>query len=278
MLRQVLQYVVHEIDDDDDHVDEAQFRALLEESNPSVPPSRTSSLFSTFAETENADYDEIPGLGLDEAIFNHPDRMARPSTDMKSLLERFDIKVQPLSKHTAMWDLHPTDIYAWPAILCISDKDFKHTGFEQNPPVRHIDIEFHSVEETSSDHDPSSEYFVKYVGHTIHAPLSPSQLPTLNPAHGICVESRWIWGPFPSEKLGIRPPADTTYLIKFYVPIPASLFEGRECRKFKVKSKVEFGGWDFPMNVSTYAGTEAVTIEHLRKEVHMDGRRPLGAR
>ncbi len=69
---------------------------------------------------------------------------------------------------------------------------------------------------------------------------------------------------------------DASYLLKFYVPIPAKLFEGREYRKFNVKSKVVFGAWDLN-TVVAHSGTVQITIEHLRKEVHMDGTKPLSA-
>ena len=105
--------------------------------------------------------------------------------------------------------------------------------------------------------------------------------PRLVETDGICIMKAWNVGPFhnsvaASEKYETESPVDASYFLKFYVPIPMRLFEGREYRKFNVKSRVVFGAWDLDP-ILAHSGTGQVTIERLRKEFHMDGPKPLSS-
>lgn len=181
-----------------------------------------------------------------------------------------------------------SDVFIWSGLLCITDKEFKPTGFELRVPVKNIDIEFRSVDDNakmqrvngqpSQAEDPAgrppAEFSVFYNGHS--APQSRVKN-ELAEHRGICIESAWRTGPFSSlsSDLDIQPPAGTSYALKFYVPIPARLFTtGRESRYFNIKSKVIMGDYNL-QPIPACSGIQKVLIEHLRREKHMDGKKGL---
>ncbi|KAI0783420.1 hypothetical protein C8Q75DRAFT_810751 [Abortiporus biennis] len=272
MLRQVLEYVVNCEDDDLDSDND------IDELPPAVPPSRDSSLASVCSSRSFEDRQTI----LEEPkVFSE----SPSSSSTRTRLDRFDVKIIPEERHTAMWDLKSDEYYPWAGYLCISDKGYKPTGFQHTPPIRNIDIEFHSVDESTSilksppsspdsssqSTEPSPEYTTRYEGKTV-SPQSKNDL-RLDPENGICIENNWHFGPFSArdvEQFGIVLPPSPSYILKFFVPVPAKLFEGREYRKFKLKSKVVFGRWNVD-TVQGFSGVEVVTIEHLKREVLMDG-------
>lgn len=226
--------------------------------------------------------------------------------NIRKLTERFNVTIVPCQKEKAVWDLGDeyvsvtvsntsivdlslcSDLAVWPALLCITDKEFKATGFELRVPVKNIDIEFRSVDKkvkvqpvngvVTTAEDPTGRppagFTVNYAGHS--APKN--RLPTeISERRGICIESVWRTGPFPaySSELEAAVPAGTSYVLKFHVPVPVRLFKnGSESRFFKVKSKVTMGDWDMP-SVPAYSGVQEVLIEHLTKEKHMDGKKPF---
>lgn len=179
-----------------------------------------------------------------------------------------------------------SDVHAWPALLCLKDHELDYTDLH-GPPVKHIDIEFHSIDDTrvqplsssSSSHSLSStvvhDYHAYYEGTQIEPDLLPSEL-VLDTIDGIGVEGHWVRGPLCSYRIPLPTTASdmsftsASYGTRVFVPIPASLFTGRECRYFKLKAKVTFEDRDLPTTVA-HSGTVKVSIEHLKKEVHMDG-------
>lgn len=176
------------------------------------------------------------------------------------------------------------DVYAWPALLCITDNHLDYTDIE-GPPVKYVELNFSNIDDTSvqASSSPSSsathDYHVTYDGLHVETDV-PHKLLCLDPEGGIGVEGRWVRGPFTDEshissaRLELPPSFACTasWATRIFVPIPASLFKGRECRYFKLKAKVGFEGWDGRTTVA-HSGTVKVSIEHLKKEVHMDGRR-----
>lgn len=107
MLRQVLEYVVNESEDDDADALEYTLRR-----SPTIADFTSPTSSSTFSVPDSSlpeipddeDEEEIsvprrdpPQFG--ERVFYPPKRPSR------SHLDRFDIKVQPFSKHVALWDL-----------------------------------------------------------------------------------------------------------------------------------------------------------------------------
>ncbi|KAL4249818.1 hypothetical protein ABKN59_006623 [Abortiporus biennis] len=272
MLRQVLEYVVNCEEDDLDSDND------LDELPSAVPPSRDSSLASVCSSPSFEDRQTIPE---EHKVFSKPPS----STSTRTRLDRFDVNIIPEERHTALWDLKSDEYYPWAGYLCISDKGYKPTGFQHTPPIRNIDIEFHSVDESTSilksppsspdsssqSTEPSSEYTTRYEGKTL-SPQSKNDL-RLDPENGICIENNWHFGPFSArdvDEFGIVLPPNSSYILKFFVPVPAKLFEGREYRKFILKSKVVFGRW-YVDTVQGFSGVEVVTIEHLKREVLMDG-------
>lgn len=136
--------------------------------------------------------------------------------------------------------------------------------------MKFVDIEFHSVDDTPSPgrHD----YHIYYNGgHLKDAYARPEEL-RLDPEDGIRLQSIWHRGPYLDSDFPRALGSDISYSTRMFVPIPASLFRGRECRYFKMKAKLTFEGCDVPLTVA-HSGTVKISIEHLRKEVHMDGRR-----
>lgn len=165
-----------------------------------------------------------------------------------------------------------SDVHPWSALLCITDNDLPHTD-PLDPPVKSVEIEFRSIDD-SAVHGCPNEYHVQYQGLQLD-PGDTHVLRRMNPDDGVAVEQRWLRGPFHSinsfRSDGMRP---ASYATRIHIPIPLSLFAGRECRYFTLKAKVLFENWEVPYTVA-HSGTVKVSIEHLRKEIHMDGRRSL---
>ncbi|THH30262.1 hypothetical protein EUX98_g3929 [Antrodiella citrinella] len=269
MLRQVLEYVVNEPDDED--ADASEFNALLSRSPStftelSSSPESPSSLAVPDAllpeiPDDDSDDESAPGLRYDNQRLGDRVFYPPPPRPSRSHLDRFDVRVKPYNTHIALWDMKPDDIYAWPAVLYLTDHQAEYPNFDR-PPVRNIDVEFHSTEDTPtvSVQPTSPDYHVHYQG-TCVAPDTPPSLLGLSQDSGIAIESRWMLRPSDA-------PSASSYATRVFVPIPASLFKGRECRFFKLKAKVTF-----TTGAVAHSGTVRVSVEHLRKEVHMDGRR-----
>lgn len=104
MLKQVLEFVVHEVDDDDDKLD-----ALLA-SSVSRDVTRNSNLASMMSVDENGR--EYTISNVPPVVSSSPPLSKRSSA--RSRLDRFDVKVQPCQKHTAIWDLESSYVILYP--------------------------------------------------------------------------------------------------------------------------------------------------------------------
>ncbi|KAI0686463.1 hypothetical protein BC835DRAFT_1379442 [Cytidiella melzeri] len=183
----------------------------------------------------------------------------------KSLLKgwkrgRFDVQVDPEMKHIAVWDANNTDIMAWCGSLVVADtsspSDLTAAQYDY-PPIELLELEFSSV---------------SYLG-------GYYKTDAFTPASGIAIEHSWRWGyaPTPGSRDTLTPYSDRpTYLLPFYVPIPLSLFERCEYRRFRIKCRIVFGAREAGLSpLVAHSGVVDVAVEHLRKETHMDGRKPL---
>ena len=100
MLQQVLEYVVHETDDDEEEDEELD--ALLAASY-ARNVTRNSSLASMMSIDKHGN--EFPALQLPPPMKAPAPSPRSPRMGVKSRLDRFDVRTQPCNNHTAIWDL-----------------------------------------------------------------------------------------------------------------------------------------------------------------------------
>lgn len=269
MLTKALEYLVNETDDDD--VDAAQFRALLEQS-VSSPVSATPSPVSPVKSL-------VPGPSGNTMAFSFS-QIAKTMV----LPQRFKVSLIPIHRHWAIWDCSAGDTIIWLAVLAIADTKAKGNEFRGRVPIQAVNIEFRSVDgriseqfingvsvqfpQESSDDQVYSHFTVNYIGHTARRSKAKKEL---SESTGICIENTWHCGPFPDsrKKFSVELSEDTTYAALVYVPIPLRLFH-YESRFFTMRARVTFG--DIMLHPSVgYSAEEQVLIEHLNSNTHLYG-------
>jgi len=214
------------------------------------------------------DLDDIPGLLYDRTDQSKsamkPMVISPGCENIRSNLNRFDIILKPKSKHCTMWDVSLDDTYAWPGILYITDAR-PQPGLITRMPIRSIEIEWRSVNgilapgETPADE--KAEYQTTYEGQSLPGTEIVAKM---NSALGICVDNYWSYLPPDLPGTG----AGGAWALRFWVPVPMSLFQRCEHRTFHLRSRVTFGEWDMQPFIG-HSGTVNVTIERLQSEREM---------
>lgn len=192
------------------------------------------------------------------------------------------------------------EVMAWCGTLIIEDtsspEDLNEPQYDY-PPIEELELEFSSLEDPppglasatpsptsspssrsgSAPASPSSskpEWNVAYLGEVLPRDKSKG----VNPALGIILEPNWQWGYAPTLSSDSSAAEDKPkYIVRFYVPVPVKLFSRCEYRRFRLTSRAVFGDRDAGLSpLVAHSGVVDVAVEHLRKETHMDGRKPLG--
>ncbi|KZT00912.1 uncharacterized protein LAESUDRAFT_731847 [Laetiporus sulphureus 93-53] len=246
---------------DDSH----EAASLFEEEPPS-----TKSAWSIFTDDWDKVNLELPTSSLPSTL-----RAAAVSTrqdgynSMRARLRRYDMTIAPKCKHIEMWDISLDRTYAWPGMIVIQDTQPCGQRTIPRMPVKDVEIDWRTVEGRYTlaleDADVPPEYACRTEG----AALPEKDIVSaMDPTQGICTEPGWSYvGPeFPGAGVG------GAWVMKFWVPVPMSLFEWRECWQFQVRAKVRFGNWE-RMEWVGHSGPVNVMVEHLRREREM-GKRP----
>ncbi|KAI0344369.1 hypothetical protein BDW22DRAFT_1427970 [Trametopsis cervina] len=212
---------------------------------------------------------------------------------------RFDIQVLPREKHLTVWDAQDSAITTWHGTLAVVDTslpaDLTAPPYDF-PPIDELELVFSSLEDVTLPLTPPSSPSTSSVSPPVRTPKPDFSVPytgkTLDPqrkagairlSEGIVLEPSWQWGPLPDVFLtdgvsSTSAAARMAYLIWFYVPIPMSLFERREYRRFRISSRAVFNAPGTNLSsFDVHPDLVDVAVEHLRKELHMDGRKPLAA-
>ncbi|CCM00573.1 uncharacterized protein FIBRA_02607 [Fibroporia radiculosa] len=206
---------------------------------------------------------EIPGL--DEDTEDKGKQSCRSSwldAGTSSLSScRFNVAIKPKDRHCTMWDIDFDDVYAWSGVIYITDNK-PYAGPPRESPIHDLDIEWWMVDASyASEPDMRPDYSTAFAGQM----LAPSQLvERFDPSLGICTDLGWVYLPSNLSNTG----AGGSWALRFWVPVPMAIFRGRECCKFQVQARIDFGTWG-----STYAivqsPVEDITMEQLVTEKEM---------
>ncbi|KAI0641259.1 hypothetical protein C8Q79DRAFT_332110 [Trametes meyenii] len=184
---------------------------------------------------------------------------------------RFKVEIIPDYKHSTIWDGSPEDIFAWSGVLIIHDN--KPSGYlYAEDIVQDFAIQFQALCEPRSDPDlrsspsPYSQYIpwqATYSGYRIPPGKDLSDIPQLRVDRGIALETYF-------KVVETQPGALFASHVRFWVPIPLSLFAGAEHRTFACRATIKVQDWDLPDSDVVAEGV-AVGIERLHTERFLPG-------
>jgi len=204
------------------------------------------------------DLEEIPDLPL-----SRPGSVTlSPShATVKSNLERFDVNIA-CQKNTEVWDTVQDDVYAFEGSLCVRDNDLKKV-WEDMPPVESINLECRARDppaspnsSLSSSTSATADFHMTYQGQSLH---EIEVLRSMDYTKGISVNKKW------ERHYSYQDPTKADWKLRFWVPIPMSLFNKLQDRQFKLRAKVIFndpsaGG----TKVVAHAGSVDMSISSLK--------------
>jgi len=183
---------------------------------------------------------------------------AAPATAPRAFLDRFDLRIAPVKVHTELWDLPDDSLLAWPGIIVLTD----HEASVRFPPIHAVEIECatHAYEgRFSTETNALPVFSTHFRGATFSKELAEAQV--FDPSHGIITQEGW-------SDAQVR---KNQWYIKFWVPIPVSLFRKKETRMFRLKASVSAVDDRMWKKVTVFSGTVVADISHLRKRKDMDG-------
>ncbi|KAH9941013.1 hypothetical protein B0H21DRAFT_557622 [Amylocystis lapponica] len=236
----------------------SDIRGLLDRGDG--PESPVTNVFSFLDHEEE---DEAPGLPYSPSA-----RDTSPECDAQLEQDRFGVYLNPRKRQTVLWDLAESDFYAWPGILYVTDAEPYPSPAPAPVPVQRLEIEWRTVNLDEvpgvpfDDDTELAQHHPDYVATLCGQTLRRSQVATrLDPRRGICTEPRWRYVAPEQTAHGMG----AVWAIRFWVPVPMSLFVGRESRLFRLRARVGFGGWDIPW-VLGHSEAVDVSIDHLQRE------------
>ncbi|KAF8488870.1 hypothetical protein F5888DRAFT_1809320 [Russula emetica] len=184
---------------------------------------------------------------------------ATPGPAPRASLDRFDLRVAPVKEHTELWD-HPDDsLHAWPGILILTDNE----SSVRMPPIHAVEVECatHAYEgRFSTESNALPVFSTRFQGATF-SKKELAQVQTFEPEMGIIMQEDW-------SDAQVR---KNQWYIKFWVPIPLSLFRKKDTRMFRLRASVTAVDDRMWKKVTVYSGTVVADISHLRKHKDMDG-------
>ncbi|KAI9464816.1 hypothetical protein F5148DRAFT_1150115 [Russula earlei] len=175
---------------------------------------------------------------------------AAPGPAPRPALDRFDLRIAPVKEHTELWDLPDDSLHAWPGILVLTDNE----ASVRFPPIHAIEVECatHSYEgRFSTETNAIPVFSTRFQGATFlkKQPAESQKLTT-------------------GQTRKVR---KNQWYIKFWVPIPASLFRKKDTRMFRLKASISVVDDRMWKKVTVYSGTVVADISHLHKLKDMDG-------
>lgn len=199
-----------------------------------------------------------------------------PGPAPRASLDRFDLRVAPVKEHTELWDLHDecvihlskigralkvscSSLFAWPCILILTDNE----ASVRFPPVHALEVECatHAYEGRFSTESNALPVFSTHFRGATFSKKELAQAQVFDPEMGIIMQADW------SDAQVRR----NQWYVKFWVPIPLSLFRKKDTRMFRLRASVTAVDDRMWKKVTVYSGTVVADISHLRKHKDMDG-------
>jgi hypothetical protein len=163
--------------------------------------------------------------------------------------------------HTELWDLADDSLYAWPGILVFTDKEAS-VNF---PPIHAVEIECatHAYEgRFSTETNALPVFSTCFQGaHFSKKELLAEPQKVFDPSLGIIMQEDW-------SDAQVR---KNQWYVKFWVPIPISLFRKKDTRMFRLRASVSVVDDRMWKKATVYSGTVVADISHLCKHKDMDG-------
>lgn len=185
--------------------------------------------------------------------------VAAPASTPRTSLDRFELRITPVKVHTELWDLPDDSLYAWPGIIVLTDNE---SSFKF-PPIHALEIECatHAYEgRFSTETNALPVFSTRFAGATFSKKeLAEAQV--FDPSLGIITQEDWSGAQVHKNQ----------WYIKFWVPIPISLFRKKDTRMFRLKASVSAVDDRMWKKVTVFSGTVVADISHLRKHKDMDG-------
>lgn len=152
-------------------------------------------------------------------------------------------------------------LHLWPGILILTD----HEASTMLPPIHSVEIECatHAYEgRFSTESNALPVFSTRFQGATFSKKeLAAQALKMFDPSRGIIMQTDW-------SDARVR---KNQWYIKFWVPVPVSLFRKKETRMFRLRASVCAVDDRMWKKVSVYSGTVVADISHLRRHRDMDG-------
>jgi len=163
--------------------------------------------------------------------------------------------------HTELWDLDDDSLYAWPGILVMTDNE-ESVDF---PPIHRVEVECatHAYEGRFSTETNAVPVFSTCFRGACFSKreLAESSQKVFDPSLGIIMQEDW-------SDAQVR---KNQWYVKFWVPVPISLFRKKDTRMFRLRASVTVVDDRMWKKVALHSGTVVADISHLRKHKDMDG-------
>ncbi|OSD05643.1 hypothetical protein PYCCODRAFT_1432181 [Trametes coccinea BRFM310] len=165
--------------------------------------------------------------------------------------------------HTTIWDGDDLSIYAWSGGLVVTDYN-PPAYFYRKHSIDDVSIQFYTHWEPRADPPTTATqaerlWQTSYTGHRITPHDDSENPPTLKLFKGIAVE--YDFQIMPRD----NPDVPFQWLVRFWVPVPLTLFARAEYRTFVCEAKVTMKDLDTPAT-EVVAERVVVGIERLRSE------------
>lgn len=150
-------------------------------------------------------------------------------------------------------------MYAWPGILILTDNEVS----VRLPPIHAVEVECatHAYEgRFSTESNALPVFSMRFQGSTF-TKKELAQAHVFDPDMGIIMQADW-------SDAQVR---KSQWYIKFWVPVPLSLFRKKDTRMFRLRASVTAVDDRMWKKVTVYSGTVVADISHLRKHKDMDG-------
>ena len=204
---------------------------------------------------------------------------AAPAHAPRTSLDRFDLRIAPTKMHTELWDLDDecvalsnqiyiilsstSSLYAWPGILVLTDNEASVGDF---PPIHRVEIECatHAYEgrfSTETNAVPVFSTCFRGACFSKKELADSTAQKVFDPSLGIIMQDDW-------SDAQVR---KNQWYVKFWVPVPISLFRKKDTRMFRLKASVIVVDDRMWKKVALHSGTVVADISHLRKHKDMDG-------
>ena len=144
-----------------------------------------------------------------------------------------------------------------------------HEASVRFPPIHSVEVECatHAYEgRFSTESNALPVFSTRFLGATfskkeLAVQAQAQALKMFDPSRGIIMQEDW-------SDAQVR---KNQWYIKFWVPVPVSLFRKKETRMFRLRASVCAVDDRMWKKVSVYSGTVVADISHLRRHRDMDG-------